>query len=411
MPQLVFIEQFYYPEGWGGAQLPRDVTTHLAGAGFDVEVICGGDQYAETEDESMDDPRDAGVRIKRTWRLLGGDIQTAKLFRQLWFYLAAFPLLLFRRSPAIFVMQTNPPLVVPMVALAALIHRRPFIIIAQDLYPEVVFAHGMMRRDSMVGKILLGVFRWAYARARRVVSLGPIMSERLIGKGVLNDRIAYISNWSTGDQQIVRSSDNRLRSEWGLDNKFVLLYSGNLGISHDIETPILAMQELSQEFADIRLVFVGKGSRLAEAKALAKKAEVEHVVLFKSFVPFDQLPHSLGVACAALVTLREEFEGLVVPSKCLGYLARAIPTVYIGPRSDVQELITTSGGGVCCAPGDVGALASEVRRLIADQELLRNLGNSGKKFYDEFLARPIGLKGYLNLVEGVVKPSGHSPEH
>ena len=359
----------------------------------------------------MDDPRDAGVRIKRTWRLLGGDIQTAKLFRQLWFYLAAFPLLLFRRSPAIFVMQTNPPLVVPMVALAALIHRRPFIIIAQDLYPEVVFAHGMMRRDSMVGKILLGVFRWAYARARRVVSLGPIMSERLIGKGVLNDRIAYISNWSTGDQQIVRSSDNRLRSEWGLDNKFVLLYSGNLGISHDIETPILAMQELSQEFADIRLVFVGKGSRLAEAKALAKKAEVEHVVLFKSFVPFDQLPHSLGVACAALVTLREEFEGLVVPSKCLGYLARAIPTVYIGPRSDVQELITTSGGGVCCAPGDVGALASEVRRLIADQELLRNLGNSGKKFYDEFLARPIGLKGYLNLVEGVVKPSGHSPEH
>ena len=43
-PTLVFIEQFHYPEGWGGAELPRSLTMHLARNGFGVEVICGSDQ-------------------------------------------------------------------------------------------------------------------------------------------------------------------------------------------------------------------------------------------------------------------------------------------------------------------------------------------------------------------------------
>ena len=112
---------------------------HLARCGFKVEVICGGDQYAAVEEGSIDDPRDYGVAIKRVWRFLGGDIQTVKLFRQLWFYAVAAPMLLFRRSPNLFVTQTNPPLVVPLVAVVAFFHRRPFVIIAQDLYQSWSF--------------------------------------------------------------------------------------------------------------------------------------------------------------------------------------------------------------------------------------------------------------------------------
>ena len=98
--RIVFIEQFYYPEGWGGAQLPRDVTTDLARAGCDVEVICGSDQYAAAEPgAAVDDPRTSGVRIRRVPRLIGGDIHRLKLLRQLWFYACALPMLIFRRRP------------------------------------------------------------------------------------------------------------------------------------------------------------------------------------------------------------------------------------------------------------------------------------------------------------------------
>ena len=398
MLRVVFIEQFFYPEGWGGAQLPRDVTMHFARAAMDVEVICGGDQYAPVDGQFPDDPRDAGVSITRVPRLIGGDIQTLKLIRQVWFYFAAFPLLLFRRSPDIFITQANPPLVVPMVAVAALIHRRPYLIIAQDIYPEVMFAHGMMRRASIAGRAISRLFRWAYGRARNVVSLGPTMSARLLEKGVAAKRIVCISNWSTGDNRIVRGDDNRLRAEWGLQGKFVILYSGNLGISHDVETPILAVREVLKSYPDVRLVFVGKGSRLAEAEQLAHEIRVEHAVQFRSFAPFVLLPHSLGLADAALVTLRSGFEGLVVPSKALGYLARGVPTLYVGPKSDIQQLLEQSGAGRCFAGSDTHGLAAELSRLVVQRDALNRMGEDAKRFYDAELARPIALARYGELL-------------
>ena len=396
--RIVFIEQFYYPEGWGGAQLPRDVTIDLARAGHAVEVICGSDQYAAVEGDSAEDPAASGVRIRRIPRLLGGDIHRHKLLRQLWFYACALPLLLLRRRPHLIVAQTNPPLVVPLAMLAALVHRRPGMIVAQDVYPEVMLAHGMLRADALATHLLRRVFGWAYRRARAVVSLGPVMTDRLLAKGVPRGRIVEICNWATGEETVVRGAANRLRSTWGLDGCFVLLYSGNLGIAHDVETPIRAMQWLRGRVPNLRLVFVGKGSRLDQARALASGLGLDDVVQFRGFVPLELLPHSLGLADAALVTLLPGFEGLVVPSKLLGYMARGVPTLYVGPDSDVARLVAQSGGGACVAAGDVEAFARAVEHWVARPEALRAAGEAAAAHYEARLSRSRGLAAYRQAV-------------
>lgn len=398
---VVFAEQFYFPEGWAGAQLPRDITTYLAQNGFAVEVICGTDQYASVEGQFVQNPAELGVRIRRIPRLFGGDIQRRKLLRQLWFCCAALPLLLFRSAPDVYVTQTNPPLVVPLIAFIALCRRRPLLIIAQDLYPEVVVAHGMMRTESFMARVLLRLFNWAYGHAACVVSLGPVMSQRLIAKGVARERITTISNWATGDETVVRGSDNRLRREWGLESCFVVLYSGNIGIAHDVETPILAVRELLAELPQLRLVFVGRGSRLADAERCARENGVSHGVLFRPLVPFELLSHSLGLADVALVTLRSGFDGLVVPSKLLGYMARGVPTLYVGPSSDVQQLIESSGGGVCVANGDVTGMADLLRRLAKERGMLEKMSVAAETYYRQTLSRPIGLDRYRSVIESV----------
>lgn len=400
MARLLFTEQFYHPEGWGGAQLPRDLTVHLANSGFSVEVICGSDQYVPEMDQSTDDPRSAGVSIRRLPRIFGGDFHKRKLGRQLWFYLAVIPALVFRRSPDLFVTQTNPPLIVPLVGVAAWLHRRPYLVIAQDLYPEVVFAHGMLPSNGLLGRFLSWLFRRAFRNAELVVSLGPTMTRRLQEKGVRPERIATISNWSTGDDTVVRGGDNELRDEWGLTNKFVVLYSGNLGISHDIETPIRAIAELSRDVPHIQLLFVGKGSRLEEATALVKDMNLERFVQFRSFLPFRLLPHSLGLAHIALVTLRDGFEGLVVPSKCLGYMARGVPTLYVGPDSDVQSLLSESGAR-SFANGQYHALAREIGRLVKDKQALDEMGARAQALYQTQLARSIALEKYCRLLQRI----------
>lgn len=411
MPRILFVEQFYYPDGWGGAQIPRDITIHLARAGWRVEVICGSDTYAPVDDENVENPTLAGVTIRRVPRLFGGDIHRGKLLRQLWFYLAATPLLLFGRRP-LYVTQTNPPMIVPLAALAAMIRRRPLVIIAQDLYPEILFAHGMVSQKSAGAKVLRAIFQWAYRRAASIVSLGPTMSERLVEKGVRRERIVEICNWATGAEAIVRGPENPLRAEWGLAGKFVVLYSGNLGIAHDIETPLRAVARVRQDVPNLRLVFIGKGSRLAEAQRLTGELGIEDAVLFRQFVPLSLLPYSLGLADLALVTLQRGFEGLVVPSKLLGYLARGIATIYVGPSSDISFYLQDSGAGSSIENGNVEGLARIFSELSRAPAQIHAMGTRGEQYYFQRLSRSIALDKYSKLVSAHAPRSTHasSPE-
>jgi len=403
MAALILAEQFFYPEGWGGAQIPRDIAEHLVRAGFDVSVVCGSDPYAPVEDDPGVDPQLLGIRVLRVPRLLPGDIHSAKLLRQLWFYLIAGPMLLTRRRASAILVQTNPPLLVPIAAVVALLRRVPLVIIAQDLYPEVMFAHGMARPDALPGRLLATLFRWAFRRATKVVALGSTMAERLMQKGVAGDRIEVISNWATGDESIVRGPENELRAKWGLEGKFVILYSGNIGIAHDVETCINALPALLRHSPDVRLVFIGKGSRLKAAQRAAADAGVEHAVQFHPLVPATLLPHSLGLAHVAVVTLRQGFEGLVVPSKALGYMARGVPTVYVGQPSDVEQILLDSAGGVCVRNGDAAGMARAIETLIDRPERLETMGLAAKSYYESHLSRAAGLARYVNLINSALK--------
>src|SRR5262249_11565580 len=138
---IVFTEQFYYPDGHGAVQLPVDITARLAEAGFAVEVICGGQPYFPPEGDLPPDPRTKGVRIRRVPALLPGGVQSARLLRQLWFCLALTPFLFLRRPPQIFMAQSTAPVSIILVAAAARVWRRPYVIISMDIYPDVLIAH------------------------------------------------------------------------------------------------------------------------------------------------------------------------------------------------------------------------------------------------------------------------------
>lgn len=401
-PRILFVEQFYFPDGWGGAELPLSLTVHLARCGLDVEVICGGDQYAAVEGAAPPDPRLQGVRIRRIPRLWGGGIHRAKLLRQLWFYLLLAPLLLLRRPPDVFVTQTNPPLGVILVAAAARLWRKPLLIIAMDIYPEVLIAHGALRRDSALGRFLEGAFGWAYRRAQRVVALGPVMRERLLAKGVAAQRVVEIANWATGAPGEVTGADNSLRADWDLKDKFVLLYSGNLGLAHEFETLLRGVRQARDAVPSLRLVFIGGGRRLQSVRQLTTALGLAGIVRFSELLPAERLPESFGIASLAVVTLQAEFSGLVVPSKLQGYMARGVPVLYIGPDSDVSRFIANSGGGICCSCGDVHGVAGQLIELAGDRARLAALAANARHWYETQFAVQLGLARYERMIRAVL---------
>jgi colanic acid biosynthesis glycosyl transferase WcaI len=398
VPKLLLVEQYFFPEGWGGAEIPRDIAVGLREAAFEVDVLCSEDQYAPMAEQEPDDPASYGIRIFRVPRILPGPVHRFKLIRIVWFCLYALPRLLFHRGVDLYVTQTNPLLIVPTVAVVSALRRKPFIIIAQDLYPEALFASGLCSSGSLLGRALRRLFSWSYRRATRVVALGPFMRRRILEKGVQADRVRTISNWATGDIRSVDARDNPLRAEWGLADRFVVLYSGNLGVGHEFETFLQGVQRAVSAGLDAVVVFIGGGVRLPEVRTLVSGLGLSEWVIFKSFVPANVLPFSLGIADLAVVTLRHGFEGVVVPSKLLGYMARAIPALYIGPDSDIAHLIRDADCGACCLPEDAVAVADVLHRAASDRALLRQWGENGRRCYAARYSRELALGQYVDVV-------------
>jgi hypothetical protein len=111
------------------------------------------------------------------------------------------------------------------------------------------------------------------------------------------------------------------------------------------------------------------------------------------------LTQTLGLADIALVSLRDGFEGLVVPSKLLGYMARGKATLYVGPNSDVEKILSRSGGGRCFRNGDALGLCREIQGLMENPKRIAEMGAAAEKYYRDHLSQAVGLQKYGRLID------------
>src|SRR6202044_352614 len=126
--------------------------------------------------------------------------------------------------------------------------------------------------------------------------------------GVPPERITTISNWATG-RPAVRAADNPLRGRWNLQDRFVVLYSGNLGIRHEFDTLPDGVRAAAQSTPRLQLVMIVGGARYEDVRRRTRALGMEDRVRFFDFVSADELNWSIGVADLAVVTLRTGFEG------------------------------------------------------------------------------------------------------
>jgi hypothetical protein len=118
----------------------------------------------------------------------------------------------------------------------------------------------------------------------------------------------------------------------------------------------------------------------------------------KPFVPEHLLPQSYGLADLALITMRNGFEGTIVPSKLLGHMARGIPTLYIGPGSDISHYIEESKGGLCFQKGDVQGVVDFLKEGMVYPERLRLAGENAKEYYETHLGMENALSAYMRTI-------------
>ncbi|MEO6259371.1 MAG: glycosyltransferase family 4 protein [Thermoanaerobaculia bacterium] len=386
---VVFINRYFHPDHSATSQMLSDLAFHLAGAGWDVEVITSRQRYDDARATLPVRERIRGVRVHRVWSTrFGRNFLPGRAIDYLTFYAAAFlGLLAALTKSSVAVALTDPPLISVVAAVATRLRRATLINWTQDLFPEVATAMGLRAPWP-----LRPLRDWSLRLARTNVVLGERMAERV--RRIPVSQVTVQPNWAHGDLQPIPSDRNALRAQWFPSHPFVVSYSGNLGRAHEVATLVGAIHELRED-RHIAFLFVGGGARLPAIRNAGGN------VRFEPYQPMERLSESLSSADVHLVTLRSEMEGLIVPSKIYGILAVGRPILFVGATDgEIARLIETTGCGAVVAEGDVSGLASRIRAMAADRAEMTAMGERGRREYERRFASEVALRNWEILLRG-----------
>jgi glycosyltransferase involved in cell wall biosynthesis len=280
--------------------------------------------------------------------------------------------------PDVVVALTDPPIIGLAAWIAGLRFRAPLVMAYKDLFPEVTVLLQEFQSES-IKAMLQAVNRFLVKRAARNVALGETMRQRLIeGKGAPPARTVIIADWADTTAITPGPKRNPFSEEHGLADAFVVMHSGNIGLSQNLETLVDAAAEL-RDIPDLAVVVVGEG---VKKEALIARAHAHGLtnVRFLPFTPKARLHESFATADLFVVSLQRGLAGYIVPSKLYGILAAGRPYVAaVEADCEVASLTTRLDCGVLAEPGDARSLAPEIRTLYHDRERLERCGEHARE--------------------------------
>jgi len=407
MPRLIFVNRFYWPEEPATSQLLTDLAQALTTKTQQANPTGQNAQnHAQTTGEQSNvekQPLKASfpeilvlasrrrnlprrethqnVRIARLGparrdapSLLSRALDLACFLIATLLYLARHT----RRSDTV-ILLTDPPLLGLFATPLLRLRRARIIHWVQDIYPEIA--------AELSGQRWLRLLRplrdWSWCKAHAIVTLGTDMAAILTAARVAPESIHTIPNWALPELREAPLADiAALKATWpaALADKFIVLYSGNLGRVHDLP-PILEIAAALRDSAPhIAIVFVGRGAQQTSLRAAARKRALTNIH-FLPPAPRAQLSASLSAGDLHLVTLKPGCEHYVLPSKLYGITAVARPLLFIGPRTcALFKEVADSGIGLSFARDKTAAAANAIRALADSPEQRQHMQTATRRF-------------------------------
>jgi colanic acid biosynthesis glycosyl transferase WcaI len=360
--KILLLNQTFYPDVASTAQHASDLAAKLAERRHEVTVLCSRRAY--------DNPREQYPR-REAWR--GVQIHRISSFgfgkRSRWRRAADFAsylancLIHLTALPRfdLVVAMTSPPLISWLGALFARLKGGWFVFWVMDLNPDEALAAGWLRKDSWTTRCLEGMLGYSLRRAEIIVALDRFMAKRIEDKGIPREKIAVLPPWSH-DHMVRYDAEgrDRFRSEYGLHDKFVVMYSGNHSPCHPLTTLLEAACWLAGH-DEIAFCFVGGGAEFETVRAFARRNELGNVVTIP-YQPLDKLAASLSSADLHAVVMGDAYVGVVHPCKVYNIRRLGIPYLFIGPsESHIGEMNPT----FTAQHGDVDSVVRRIRTAAA----------------------------------------------
>lgn len=403
--KVAIVTQYYAPEA---IRIPDTLARQLRSRGHEVRVITGYPNYPDgvlfpgyvigaNRNELID-----GVQVRRVALIVSHSynpvLRTLNYLTFAWG--AAFARGWVRAADIVYVYATQmTPAIGPSIWRP--IFRMPYVMHIQDLWPESVTGSTMIRR-RFLKRVVDGLLRpwlgYLYRTSSAIVAIAPSMKRMLLERGVPEDKVSTVLNWSATEASVSR------RAASVRDDTVTIVYAGNLG-DHQALDNVIEAANLVKHIKNLRIVIVGSGVAEERLRALVKSLDAYNVI-FKGRVPPEQMGEIHAQSDFELVSLRDLdiFDG-TIPSKFQASLFHGIPVITT-VRGDVMDLVRANGLGFACEPEDPVGLANafaEAAQMPADGRAV--MGKSAKAFYE----RSMSVQRGVDQIEKVLVAAARSP--
>lgn len=401
--KLIFVNRYFHPDISATSQLATDLALDQAARGREVHVVASRQLYDDAAACLGAAQTHRGVRIHRVWTTRFGRAGLAgRAIDYATFCLAcAAALLRLAAAGDLIVAKTDPPLVGVVAAWVARRRRAILVNWLQDVFPEAAQRLGVTALSGALGAFARRLRDYSLRSAAANVAVGDRMAGTIGALAHSGARVEVIENWADGSlvRPIARAA-NRLRAEWGLGDRFVVGYSGNMGRAHEFVTILEACERLRSE-PGIVFLFVGSGHQRGWLESEALRRSLGNVV-FRPYQPRAALAESLCAADAHLVSLKPALEGLIVPSKFYAIAAAARPTLFIGdPDGEIARVVAGEGCGRTLASGDGAGLAAAIRALRDRPQECAQMGERARAAFERRFDAPLALAKWDRLLAGL----------
>jgi colanic acid biosynthesis glycosyl transferase WcaI len=415
---ILVVSEFFYPEMGAPAARFADLGHAFVAAGHEVTVLTTwpnfpqGKLYQGHKQHLWAEEWVRGVRVLRTPILaLGGHTPLRKAMLYATFATSSLlqglaQALAGRLRPDVIIGTTPPPTVAYASLVLAQLLNVPHVLDIRDIWPEAVVLSGRVQPGLAV-RALETLNAVALQRSAAVTTVSQGKQVRLLELGARPGSVHVLPNGvdlAYFDHEAAENAQAAaawLRSVGVPDGKRLVLYTGVFNPPQGLDGLLDAAkgrQTLPED--DLHFVLVGDGSLRGHLQRRVTAEALTNVTIAGP-VPRTQVASLVGAAWATVVILRPRKDSHTVPSKLYEAMASGRP-VLVSADGEVTAIAAAAGCGPVSAAGDVAGLLAGLTALAADPQAAEAMGQSGRRYVEQYNDRAVLAGRYLQLLQDAV---------
>lgn len=400
---------YFLPEKAASIYLVENRLEAFANEGFDMVIHASrptrglsDEEYAEYKNKKEEMMYDGKLRVHRFAMYREGKNPVLRAMRyslnwiiQLWYGLT-------EKNVDCVYLESTPPIQGLLGSLLKIFRNIPFVYCLQDIFPDSLAGTSLAKKGGLLWKIGRVIEDFTYKHADKIIVISEDFKNNIMAKGVPEDKIVVVYNWVDQNAVVdIPREKNKLFDNYNIDReKFYIEYSGNIGLTQNMDMLLEVMKELKTTHPDIGLVLVGEGAYKAQVEEIVKRDELTNVTMIP-FQPYEDISHVFSLGDAGLVISKPGVGANSVPSKTWSIMSASRPVLANFDENELKDILAGNECGIFTKAGDKEAFKQSIIKLYENRNLCKKYGTNGRQFVMDNLTREVGTQKYVDVIKEV----------